>query len=107
MRRLWFVFPSCFIACGTSAPAAPPPADAEVSDTAVPDAAVEASAACPQEDNVVAVTGGCIRGVTSGSLHSFLGVPYAAPPIGGLRWKPPADPIAWTGVRGANAVSKA
>ncbi|MCX7982043.1 MAG: carboxylesterase family protein [Syntrophales bacterium] len=31
----------------------------------------------------------------------WLGIPYAKPPIGSLRWKPPEDPAPWTGVREA------
>lgn len=34
---------------------------------------------------------------------AFLGLPYAAPPIGDLRWKPPQPPSAWTGVRDATS----
>jgi para-nitrobenzyl esterase len=33
----------------------------------------------------------------------FIGIPYAKPPIGDLRWKPPQAPTAWTGVRDAVA----
>ena len=29
----------------------------------------------------------------------FKGVPYAAPPVGNLRWRPPEDPVCWEGVR--------
>lgn len=103
MRRIFVAFTSCFIACGTSSSGAPPVPDAEAKG----DAAVEAGTTCSQEENVVEVTGGCIRGATSGSLHTFFGVPYAAPPTEGLRWKPPSQPIAWSGVRDANAVPKA
>jgi para-nitrobenzyl esterase len=63
--------------------------------------------ACPAEENVVGVTGGCIRGATAGPVHRFLGVPYAAPPTGGQRWRPPSDPGAWPGVRDTSALSKA
>lgn len=33
--------------------------------------------------------------------YAWRGVPYAAPPLGGLRWKPPVPPSPWAGVRSA------
>jgi len=38
----------------------------------------------------------------SGSVTAFLGIPFAAPPVGDLRFAPPQPPQAWTGVRDAN-----
>jgi para-nitrobenzyl esterase len=48
------------------------------------------------------VTGGIVRGtdLPDGS-HLFLGIPYAAPPVGDLRWKAPQPVPAWIGVRDA------
>jgi para-nitrobenzyl esterase len=37
------------------------------------------------------------------SITVFRGVPYAAPPVGALRWRPPAPPARWSGVRTAGA----
>jgi para-nitrobenzyl esterase len=44
---------------------------------------------------------GTIAGKTEGPVHAFLGIPYAAPPVGELRWKPPAPATKWSGVRKA------
>jgi len=40
---------------------------------------------------------GRISGSEADGLHVFLGVPFAAPPVGELRWSPPADPDPWSG----------
>ncbi len=51
---------------------------------------------------VAVVSGGSIRGrVIGGDVKSYLGVPYAAPPVGDLRWKSPQPVVGWEGVREA------
>ncbi|HLO68820.1 MAG TPA: carboxylesterase family protein [Holophaga sp.] len=46
-----------------------------------------------------AVTGkGLVQGAAFTGGYEFLGIPYAAPPVGALRWKAPADPAPWTGL---------
>ena len=45
---------------------------------------------------LVATTSGDVQGVDNGSSCAFLGIPFAAPPIGGLRWKPPQPASPWT-----------
>ena len=47
---------------------------------------------------------GVLEGVISadGKVRTFKGIPFAAPPVGPLRWKAPQLPAAWTGVRKAS-----
>jgi len=52
---------------------------------------------------VVTTTGGTLRGTTVGRTDEFLGIPYAAPPVGPLRWRPPQPAARWTGIRAATA----
>jgi para-nitrobenzyl esterase len=50
---------------------------------------------------IVTTGDGAVRGTTAGTVAEFLGMPYAAPPTGDLRWRPPAPPDKWWGVRDA------
>lgn len=65
------------------------------------------SAGAARADSSVAaprarVTQGELQGVAlKGDVSAFLGVPYAASPVGDLRWRPPARPAPWRGVRDA------
>jgi para-nitrobenzyl esterase len=47
----------------------------------------------------VRIENGTMEGKAHGPVRAFLGIPYAAPPVGDLRWKPPAPAPKWTGVR--------
>jgi para-nitrobenzyl esterase len=40
---------------------------------------------------------------TGADVAAYLGIPYAAPPVGALRWKPPQKAAAWSGVRPCTA----
>ncbi|MDO9457443.1 carboxylesterase/lipase family protein [Nocardioides sp.] len=53
--------------------------------------------------DVVTTSSGRVRGVTDGSVRSWLGLPYAAPPTGRLRWRPPQPVDPWRRVRDASA----
>ncbi|WP_194294278.1 carboxylesterase/lipase family protein [Streptomyces sp. RB17] len=44
---------------------------------------------------------GWVRGAREAGSDAFLGIPYAAPPTGDRRWRPPATASAWRGVRAA------
>jgi para-nitrobenzyl esterase len=52
---------------------------------------------------VVVTAAGAVRGKVTAGMRSFLGVPYAAPPVGALRWRPPRPHATWEGTRNANA----
>jgi para-nitrobenzyl esterase len=42
---------------------------------------------------------GAVEGVRLGAVDAFLGIPYAAPPVGPHRWRAPQPPTPWAGVR--------
>ena len=50
---------------------------------------------------VAHTTYGDVIGVTSGNVSQWLGVPFAAPPVGPLRWRPPQPPAPWSSPRDA------
>lgn len=61
--------------------------------------AIASTAAGPALAQVVPVDGGRVSGVDWNGSKLFRGIPFAAPPIGKLRWKPPQPVIPWRGVR--------
>jgi para-nitrobenzyl esterase len=56
----------------------------------------------PQTDtSLVKTTAGTVRGLVEADHRFFAGIPYAAPPVGPLRFRPPAPVRPWTGIRDA------
>ncbi len=51
------------------------------------------------QHKIIQLDSGPIKGKTDAAVDMFIGIPYAEPPVGALRWKPPQSVIAWTEVR--------
>lgn len=65
-----------------------------------------AAASSPVHAQVTTAQGAVLGSVTAAGSH-WLGIPYAAPPTGDRRWKPPAAAAPWTGVRQATQAAPA
>jgi para-nitrobenzyl esterase len=52
---------------------------------------------------IVRTDKGAVRGFFAADAREFLGIPYAAPPVGALRWRPARLAAPWTGIRDATA----
>jgi para-nitrobenzyl esterase len=57
----------------------------------------------PGGNGAVVTDNGPLKGESVAGGRHFLGIPYAAPPVGNLRWKPPAAPARWHGVLDATS----
>jgi para-nitrobenzyl esterase len=55
----------------------------------------------PALAQIVEAPSGPVQGVREGEMRLFKGIPYAVPPVGGMRWRPPAPMQPWKGVRAA------
>jgi len=53
------------------------------------------------------IAGGRVQGEVEAGLASFKGLPFAAPPLAGLRWRAPQPVVAWSGVRKADTFARA
>ena len=58
-------------------------------------------AAAPPKRPIVEAPAGKVEGQQDGKIRVFKGIPYASPPVGQARWKPPAPMSRWTEVRQA------
>jgi para-nitrobenzyl esterase len=98
------------LAAGAAATAVLIAAAACTSATGTPGASKSASSNAGQSAStnpgtplVVATAGGTVRGQAVAATDEFLGIPYAAPPVGALRWQPPRPAAPWHGVRAATS----
>ena len=65
-------------------------------------ASAPTGASAAPKSPVVGTDKGPVRGVAIGDMQAFLGIPYAAAPIGDLRWRPPQEHAGWHGVLDAS-----
>jgi para-nitrobenzyl esterase len=65
-----------------------------------------AAAPLPSPPPIVRIDTGAVRGLAGWSTQSYLGIPFAAPPVGAARWMPPAAPASWHGVRDATQLAQ-
>lgn len=56
----------------------------------------------PEQGDLVTTASGPVRGVVGGTTRVFSGIPYAAPPVGPLRWQPPRPAASWSQPRDAS-----
>ncbi|WP_339878773.1 carboxylesterase family protein [uncultured Algoriphagus sp.] len=53
------------------------------------------------QEPIVKISSGSLRGATERDVTSFKGIPFAAPPVGEFRWRPPQPVTSWEGVKNA------
>jgi para-nitrobenzyl esterase len=96
---LGFLLPSCDDSAGLADLATS--TDAATSDLAsAPDAAC--APAVSSDPDVIITDRGAVSGVLAGGTYAWKGIPYAAPPVGDLRWRAPQPAACWSGVRDAS-----
>ncbi len=61
----------------------------------------------PAVAGVVRTGSGLVRGVRQGGIEVYKAIPFAAPPIGRLRWREPQPVTPWNGIRPANTLAPA
>jgi len=59
------------------------------------------------DPTLIKISSGELKGSTADGVTAFKGIPFAAPPVGDLRWRAPRPAAKWDGVRQATAFSKA
>ena len=70
-------------------------------------AAALCMAACAEKNPVLSIEGGQVQGVPTETkgVTVYKGIPFAAPPVGDLRWKEPQPVVPWEGVKVADTFS--
>jgi para-nitrobenzyl esterase len=77
-----------------------------VQDRLVGDSLPESTKKANWSQAIVRTSYGLVQGQIVGSVHQFLGIPFAKAPVGPLRWKPPHKPDAWDDIKQVQAFPK-
>ena len=59
-------------------------------------ASVTSSASAAEPPMIVQTANGAVQATARGAMVSYFAIPFAAPPVGDLRWRAPAPAVAWT-----------
>lgn len=70
-------------------------------------ASAASAGAAAAASELVRIDAGHLRGARDGEVISFKGIPFAAPPVGALRWRAPQPVAGWSGVREAKSFGNA
>ena len=70
-------------------------------------ALASASALLAQNTKPMRTQSGLVQGITENGMTVYKGIPFAAPPVGNLRWRAPERPASWSGVHSADKFAPA
>lgn len=99
---LFLVVPACGGSSDSSGPTTPDAAGFDDGGSSDADSGGCTSDVAPSP-GVVVTDRGAVRGALESGAWAYRNIPFAAPPLGALRWKPPAPAACWKGVRDAVA----
>lgn len=95
------VFPVvvAFVACAGSDATSPPAHDGGTVDAGADGSELPDGGGCasdvPAAPGMLVTDRGPVRGALEGGAYAYRNIPFAAPPVGNLRWKPPAPAACW------------
>jgi para-nitrobenzyl esterase len=104
-RRYRVMVAACAAVCLVLGTAAAVEAATSTTSAGAARSASAGPACAPGTD--VSTASGSVCGLASGGLHEWLAIPYAAPPVGSLRWRPPQPAAPWAGTLAATTEESA
>lgn len=96
------VLPICTVVFAVACGAAPTPLE-DAGLTPIDDAGFSCGNGVSPDAGLVITTTGAASARLDGDVYAWLGLPYAAPPVGALRWRAPEPAACWPGIRPATS----